>query len=340
MNKAANPTPGAGQIQKLAFRWVRFNFEIEALEDLFLPPFKGSALRGGFGYSFRKVCCVVHQQECAGCTLSQACAYAYVFETPENAAPEIKHQAANYPHPFIIEPPDDRETHIRAGERLVFSLVLLGKGIDFLPYFVFAFHQLGQMGLGKGRGKFRLNQITFPAPNDGASETRIYNHQSQMLSSDFEVSEWAQLLESVTNLNPGEITLRFTTPTRIMNQGLIINTLPFDLLMRTIFRRLSLLGRIHCQHPWDLPYGELIELATQSVTTTANHLRWVDWERYSTRQHQRMKFGGFVGEVTYRGNLQPFLPFILLGEAAHVGKNATFGLGRYFVEMPELPKVS
>ena len=47
--------------------------------------------------------------------------------------------------------------------------------------------------------------------------------------------------------------------------------------------------------------------------------RWVDWERYSSRQDTRMKLGGFVGEVVYEGNLAPFLPYLVLGEMLHVG---------------------
>jgi len=56
---------------------------------------------------------------------------------------------------------------------------------------------------------------------------------------------------------------------------------------------------------------------------------WYDWERYSSRQDRRMKLGGFVGEITYLGDLKDFLPFLLLGSYIHVGKGATFGLGKY-----------
>ena len=37
---------------------------------------------------------------------------------------------------------------------LLIGLVLIGKAMDALPYFVYAFMHLGQIGLGKGRGKF------------------------------------------------------------------------------------------------------------------------------------------------------------------------------------------
>ena len=54
-----------------------------------------------------------------------------------------------------------------------------------------------------------------------------------------------------------------------------------------------------------------------------------DWERFSNRQNQRMKLGGYVGNV-YLSNLPGFMmPLIQLGEYLHVGKNAVFGLGSY-----------
>ena len=42
-----------------------------------------------------------------------------------------------------------------------------------------------------------------------------------------------------------------------------------------------------------------------------------------------MDGNGLVGEAVYEGDLAPFWPFLVFGQWAHVGKNATFGLGRY-----------
>ena len=44
-----------------------------------------------------------------------------------------------------------------------------------------------------------------------------------------------------------------------------------------------------------------------------------------------MKLGGFVGQVTYAGDLEPFLPLLRLGTLVHIGKGTTFGLGKYEV---------
>ena len=107
--------------------------------------------------------------------------------------------------------------------------------------------------------------------------------------------------------------------------------MPFELLIRTLLRRISLLAKIHCEANWELPYKEIIAQAN-TIPLGKSDLRWVDWERYSTRQRQRMNLGGFVGASGYSGSVAPFLPLILLGQFVHVGKNTTFGLGKFLVQ--------
>ena len=46
-----------------------------------------------------------------------------------------------------------------------------------------------------------------------------------------------------------------------------------------------------------------------------------------------MLLGGVVGQITYCGNLQEFLPLRRLGEYIHVGKGTSFGLGKYALEI-------
>jgi len=42
-----------------------------------------------------------------------------------------------------------------------------------------------------------------------------------------------------------------------------------------------------------------------------------------------MKLGGFLGNITFEGDLKEFIPFIKLGEYIHIGKQTSFGLGKY-----------
>jgi hypothetical protein len=45
-----------------------------------------------------------------------------------------------------------------------------------------------------------------------------------------------------------------------------------------------------------------------------------------------MVLGCAVGRWMLRGDLAPLWTLLVLGQWLHVGKNATFGLGRYWLE--------
>jgi hypothetical protein len=113
---------------------------------------------------------------------------------------------------------------------------------------------------------------------------------------------------------------------------------PFHVVFRTLLRRVSSLSYFYAGQPWDVDYRGWIEQAKQ-VDVAEAQISWQNWERYSTRQRQRMNLGGVVGSVTYRSDasngldmgLTPFLPLLRLGELIHVGKGAVFGNGQYEV---------
>ncbi len=117
------------------FKLARYRFIIKVLDALHLPPYKGSTFRGGFGHAFKKVVCVTRSRDCGSCLLRERCVYSYVFETPP---PPDTIKMRKYPyasHPFVLTPPLEDRTEYEKGEPLSFDLTLIGKGIDFLPYF-------------------------------------------------------------------------------------------------------------------------------------------------------------------------------------------------------------
>ena len=298
-------------------------FVLKALDPFVLPPYKGSTLRGGFGSTFRRVVCVVRDKECADCLLKGKCVYSYVFETPPPADTAIMRKYEAAPHPFVIEPPFERKRVYRPSEELLFGLVLIGKAIDYLPYFIYTFDELGKTGIGKGRGRFELRSVV----SDGET---VYDSTSKTLR---QVSPMALPLDA----KPGRgrkkdrLTLSFLTPTRIVYDARLTLDLEFHVLIRNLLRRLSLVQYFHGNgQPSAFDFKGLIEKAKE-VKTVERDLRWYDWERYSGRQERRINMGGFVGEITFEGNFAPFMPLVKAGEILHVGKGTTFGLGRYEV---------
>ena len=54
-------------------------------------------------------------------------------------------------------------------------------------------------------------------------------------------------------------------------------------------------------------------------------------KRYSSTQDSKVKLRGMVGEVRFEDISGEYLPYVLAGELLHIGKNTSFGFGRYTV---------
>ncbi|MEW5803696.1 MAG: CRISPR system precrRNA processing endoribonuclease RAMP protein Cas6 [bacterium] len=242
------------------------------------------------------------------------------------------------PHPFIIEPPmEDLETY-RAEQEMSFGLVLIGRAIDYLPYFIYAFEELGRIGIGRGKGKYHLVKVAEESPllehssQGGENHQKvIYRGHDKMLATGFGPVHWPDIINSPP---PSRVRLHFLTPTRIKYENSLTKELEFHVFFRNLLRRISMLSYFHCgQKLEDSGFKDLIEQATK-INTVSRNLHWEDWERYSNRQETRMKMGGLLGEAIYEGDFSPFWPYIRLGEYVHVGKGSSFGLGRFEVSLP------
>ncbi len=311
-----------------AIELLRVRVILRARGPLQLPPYKGSTLRGGFGTVFKATVCVVDHRDCARCLLRSRCAFPYVFDTPvpEETTRLRKYPAA--PHPFVFLPPLEEKTFYQPGETLAFDLTLIGKGADFLPYFIYTFERLGERrGLGKGRGRFAVELVTWLSPP--GEEVLIYDGNSKTLRNSFRSITVHDLLHGPLPLSL--CTLHFLTPTRLIYAEALTPAPDFHILIRTLLRRLSNLAYFHCGGELHLDFRGLIA-AAERIERVHSDVRWYDWERYSARQDARMKLGGFVGTITYRGDLRPFLPLLRLGEIVHVGKGTSFGLGKFVIQ--------
>ncbi|GAB5045822.1 CRISPR system precrRNA processing endoribonuclease RAMP protein Cas6 [Thermodesulfovibrio sp. TK110] len=301
--------------------YQKYTFYIKAIDPLYLPYYKGSTFRGGFGNVFRKVACPLRLMDCKECIMKQQCVYSYIFETypAENSIILNMNKYEKIPHPFIIEPPEYEEQYFPQGKIISFNLILIGSAIDYIPYFIYTFEQLGKTGIGKGRGKYSLREVR-------VDENIIYSKGilKKSYPKFIEIPSKFEITNSVERLK-----LKLITPLRIKYQRKFVTELDFHILIRSILRRLTLLAYFHCggQLP-DFAVQKVIKEA-EKVKTINSRLRWYDWERYSSRQNSRMKMGGLIGEISYEGNITPFLPYIKAAEILHIGKNTSFGLGKF-----------
>ena len=297
-----------------------------------MPPFnKGTTIRGGFGTVFRRLVCIDLRLECAACELRYTCPYTTVFNPFVPPAAERLSRNQNIPRPFVVKPPLETKTRYLPGEPLAFDLVVVGSAMDYLPYFIVAFRELGEGGLGLNRARCVLSSLTALGVHNQVSA--VYDGKEGIVRPPQEHLSWHALRSRVPDLGDLQaLTVRFLTPTALKAEGEVVTVPQFHHLLKRLRDRVNALSYFYCGEALDVDFKELGQQA-ETVKEVAVKGRWIDRDR-RTRKGAMQDLSGFVGEVTYRGDLEPFLPLLLLGEYIHVGKNAAFGNGWYRLERP------
>lgn len=265
----------------------KYEVAIEAGDQgLFLPAYKGSTLRGGFGSAFNRIACSQRNTHCRACFLRTSCPYAYIFETAPPPGSAALRNYESIPRPFVLEPPLEARTEYRPGEKICFNLILIGRAIGYLPYFIVAFRELGEMGIGRGRKKYRLAEIRAVDPAGSSRSEVVYHREDQLvrnvnlaLESDIEgemkvlgghsaacsaAGPPAGLVDgSMAGPPVGSLVLEFQTMTRIKFEENFARRLEFHVLVRSLLRRLSSLA--YFNHGWepDLDFTGLIDRAAE-----------------------------------------------------------------------------
>jgi len=307
------------------FELAKFSFDFVACANGHLPEFKGSILRGGFGHIFKGIVCLNEQGNCRSCEDRHSCAYLYIFETPVIQPGDKFSRYSDVPRPFVVDPCNAKKRTFVEGDPLQFGLVLVGKAIEYLPYFIFCFDELGRKGMGTERVRFNLKRVC--GFDFGRGQwLPVYDPESRTLSDNLPIISADRLPFNCEDT----LRLEFLTPTRIKYRENYITNMEFHIMIRNLLRRITMLMLFHCGSELDIDANELVSLA-KMVDVREWDLRWHDFQRYSTRQNAPMELGGFVGSVAYKGDFEEFMPFIALGEQIHIGKNTTFGLGKYTI---------
>ncbi len=308
--------------------FAKFTLTIIAKDYLSLPLYKGSTFRGGFGNTFKRIVCIGRNKDCETCLLKNRCIYIYIFETPPPVDTAIMRKYKTAPHPFVIEPSEDTKTVFEPGEKLSFGLLLIGRAMDSIPYFIYTFEELGNSGIGKGRGRYILEDVSVAGDNPES----VYSVSDKKLKGAIQ----PQRIPEHGGRNGNLLTIFFLTPTRIVYEERLTEKPEFHILIRNLLRRIAHLSYFHCGgDPSGFDFIGVIDRAMK-ISVKEKNLQWYDWERYSARQDARMKLGGFVGDVTFEGDMGEFIPYLRAGEAVHVGKGTSFGLGRYVMRIPSL----
>lgn len=296
---------------------ARYRLDCVATTPLHLPEYAGSTLRGAFGGAFRRAVCVTRQPDCKACALYRSCAYTAVFEPPP-----VVHAIQKFsqiPAPYIVEPPDWGEQHHAPGDAFHFHFVLIGHALRHLPLLIHAWQRALEHGIGPGDGRARLAGVSHCTSH---GDVPVYDADSGELRAHPVEAPPAQPA-------PHAVMLRLHTPLRLQHEGRPLRPakLTAERLLVSVAKRAALLQSFHGDAAHPVPDFNAIKHSAAQLESRPD-LQWRDWTRCSSRQQQTMQLGGVVGAWTLRGDLGPVWPALHLGQWIHVGKNATFGLGR------------
>lgn len=316
---------GKEMIEKLSFR--KFEFFLEAVDDLHVPPYKGAMFRGAFGMAFRRSVCATGLSECGGCQLKENCIYFRYFETEmPTEGLRFLDGPQKVPHPFVLHPPLSSAIVFPSGYRFKVGVTLIGDAIVNLPYFVHTFRRLCEDGLGKRKGKatlIKVDDITQP------EKVTVYESSKGKILPGHDALSVADLITGLPS-EINRVTLDFQTPFRIQHKGVEIRKkekVEIQKIVTLTRRRLMTLSYLYCgavveQEKW-------IDFTKCSIVS--NSLNFFDWERFSNRQQKYMSLGGFIGKITFEGELNEIAPVLFAGSFVNTGKNSLFGLGQYTI---------
>ena len=304
---------------------ARFRFTVAASSPIELPPYTGSAWRGLLATALRRSVCVPGLETCDPCLITEFCAFYRFFEQGALADTQPQRYQSNS-QPFVLDVLGDGGRTLAPGERLAVGLTIIGDSIDFLPYWVYAFQRAGQLGIGRGRGRFALMAVT----------------QEIALGVDTWVPVWQPGATTAVPLEPTAVALpepppalevELVTPLRIKRRGDWVTADDFS-AAEFLYHLCSRLDRLEAQFGQDRAggYWESCRAQVEALPAAPCELRWHDWTRWSSRQQQYMKLGGLLGRFTLPAAALPSLwPLLWLGQYLHVGKATSFGLGAYRV---------
>jgi len=188
---------------------------------------------------------------------------------------------------------------------------------------------MGRIGISKrinGKsGQFSLKKVILNGKT-------IYTDVSQKLNMDESLSLLSLSEPREYPENNFQLKITLETPLRIKFENRLTDELQFHLLVRAMLRRISSLCHFYGSGEPALNYPGLVKQA-HDIDIIECELKWFDWRRYSNRQEESMLMGGLAGGITYQGNIGQYMPLIDFCSKVHIGKQTSFGLGKFNAEI-------
>ena len=191
------------------------------------------------------------------------------------------------------------------------ELTLFGDNDDLLHLFTAALKQLGDEGVG--------------------NEAVRYSVHSKIVSQVGLLSDF--IVKNLNDSAPQNAELLFCSPTMLKAYGgRLLNDWNQEAFARNLYNRIELLCNA-LNVPFDYTYSLSGFVEAFGLLECSCSTRLFSRIRYSSRQHQKINCSGFTGSVQIKNVPPAVMCMLQWGEQLAVGKNTTFGAGRYNLQI-------
>ena len=305
-------------------RYVKLHFEIELVDGGQLPKDKASMLRGGMGRMLLMSNCI-RDENCENCDFSEECLVQRMMYAHMKIRPAFMTQKDSEGYVLECENTDE---DFYPGDLLEFNLLLFGNSIVYFNQYLQAFHALGMRGLGKEKLRFRLSQVTNSSRELLLKDGIMYKERFRVRRIEEYVRYRLSWLEKEKqNQYTDDVLLVFHTPLTLKFQKEFQDSLDPLPIMSAVERRLYILN---CYEGFkDGEDYERIAVAEHLPEKVDERVHAESMKRFSGTQNKGIVFKGIKGACRFSGVDDTALALLAAGELVHIGKNTSFGFGRY-----------
>ncbi len=276
-------------------------------------------IRNDFVSAFREVVCR-NGNGCNGCPERDICSYHLTFsqDVSDDGAAAKRHQKP--PLPFVFDFPV-LPAAPNSGKEIEMALVLAGTAINHARDYIAAVCAIFDPS--STLGKLAVEVVRVESVTVTDCRNLIMENGGPVALDEISTIS-ARDIADTQDLSPNRVRLTITTPMKLLHDGKTVSELTFPLFIRPLMRRVSSIAFYYYGGGLEADYKWLSSLS-ESVKTVENRFRPAEW----VEGHRGERFDGLTGSGVFEGALSDFHNFLLLGEFFHIGKGASFGLGRF-----------
>lgn len=300
-------------------RYIKLHFTAEIMEDTVMPVNKVSALRGGMGEMLLRANCV-RDRNCEACDFESECLVRRTMYSKMEIQPTFMTSGDSVG--YVLECEDYREK-FAAGDTFSFNLLLLGKTIVYFSQFLNAFYALGQSGLGKEKSRFLITSVTNSRKEKILDQGAVYMKRYVINT----LMDYVRYREKALT-GEGPILIKFQSPLSLKYRGEQQEWFQIEAVLAACRRRVYMLDCFEGIEAEVSGGGTEQERLPEELSEFHNPVRV---RRYSSRTDSGMELRGIEGELEISSPDSEMLRLLIAGELMHIGKNTSFGFGRFRV---------